>query len=274
MSCWKYWGTLEEIANKLSSYGDLDKYGDSALDDVNIDEIIEILDDVEVIAHDETIDFDSAKHILDDEKMNRALKLIRKFYVYIGARLERENAYEIIEGGDNAWGVLDTFHFYERYEGLLNNESKLVPFDENTKLVFIGSGPLPVTLIMFNKMFGCKCVGIEIEPSVAKLSRHIIRRLGLEDDIKIVIGDERYVKYLDYDVIMVAAFAIPKSKVFGNLWEIVDTDTPILYRTYTGMRQMLYEPVKDVDLRGFHQEGLMFPTGNVNNTSVLVKKII
>ena len=73
---------------------------------------------------------------------------------------------------------------------------------------------------------------------------------------------------------MVAAFAIPKNKVFGNLWEIVDTDTPILYRTYSGMRQMLYEPVKDVDLRGFHQEGLMFPTGNVNNTSVLVKKII
>ena len=70
MSCWKYWGNLEEIANKLSSYGDLDKYGDSALDDVNIDEIIEILDEVEVIAHDKTIDFDSAKHILDDEKMH------------------------------------------------------------------------------------------------------------------------------------------------------------------------------------------------------------
>ena len=50
MSCYKYWGKLEEIANKLSSYGDLDKYGDSALDDINIDEIIEILDDVEIIA--------------------------------------------------------------------------------------------------------------------------------------------------------------------------------------------------------------------------------
>jgi hypothetical protein len=30
MSCYKYWGKIEEIANKLSSYGDLDKYGDSA----------------------------------------------------------------------------------------------------------------------------------------------------------------------------------------------------------------------------------------------------
>lgn len=268
MSSKNYWTKIREIAIELN------KIGKEHYDEISLDKLVPLLDEIELIAHDDTIDYESAKLILSDEGMVSSLETIRDFYIYIGARLERENAYEIIEGGDNAWGVLDTFHFYERYEGLLNNESKLVPFDENTKLVFIGSGPLPVTLIMFNKMFGCKCVGIEIEPSVAKLSRHIIRRLGLEDDIKIVIGDERYVKHLDYDVIMVAAFAIPKSKVFGNLWEIVDTDTPILYRTYTGMRQMLYEPVKDVDLRGFHQEGLMFPTGNVNNTSVLVKKII
>lgn len=32
MSCYKYWGKLEEIADKLSSLGDVDKYGDSALD--------------------------------------------------------------------------------------------------------------------------------------------------------------------------------------------------------------------------------------------------
>ena len=97
MSCYKYWGKIEEIANKLSSYGDLDKYGDSALDGVDINEIIEILDEVEIIAHDKEIDFDSAKHILDDEKMNKALQLIRKFYVYVGARLETENALKILE---------------------------------------------------------------------------------------------------------------------------------------------------------------------------------
>jgi NAD(P)H-hydrate repair Nnr-like enzyme with NAD(P)H-hydrate dehydratase domain len=32
MSCYKYWGTIEDIANKLSSYGDLDHEGLSALD--------------------------------------------------------------------------------------------------------------------------------------------------------------------------------------------------------------------------------------------------
>ena len=111
-------------------HGDLDKYGDSALDNVDINEIIEILDDVEIIAHDRTIDFDSAKHILDDEKMSKALKLIRKFHVYIGARLETENALEILKS-ENVGEILDSFQFYDRYVGLLNNESQLAKFNEN-----------------------------------------------------------------------------------------------------------------------------------------------
>ena len=51
----------------------MDNEGLSALDGTDIDEITMILDEIEVIAHDKEIDFDSAKHILDDEKMNKAL---------------------------------------------------------------------------------------------------------------------------------------------------------------------------------------------------------
>ena len=64
MSCYKYWGTIEEIANKLSNYGDLDQEGISALNGTDIDEITKILDEIEVIAHDKEIDFDSAKIFL------------------------------------------------------------------------------------------------------------------------------------------------------------------------------------------------------------------
>ena len=55
--------------------------------------------------------------------MNNALKLIRKFYVYVGARLETENALKILESSDSE-KTLDSFHFYDRYIGLIENESK------------------------------------------------------------------------------------------------------------------------------------------------------
>ena len=133
---------------------------------------IDELDEIEVIAHDKEIDFDSAKHILDDEKMNKALQLIRKFYVYIGARLERENAMKILES-DDPKAVLDSFHFYDRYIGLIENERQLAKFNEKKTFVFLGSGPLPLTLIMFRMVTGCKCIGIEQQEDVANLSRNV-----------------------------------------------------------------------------------------------------
>ncbi len=273
MSCWKYWPKIEEIANKLENYG-IDSLNDmSSLNDVDLGEITKLLDEIEVIAHDETIDFDSAKHILDDEKMNNALKLIRKFYLYIGARLETSNAMEIIKS-DDPKATLDTFHFYERYQGLLTNESKLAHWHDDKTFVFVGSGPLPLTLILFREKFGCKCIGIEIQEDVAELSREVIKKLGLDDGIEILVGDETLLKDIDFDILMVAAFAEPKERVFANVWEIVDEKTPVLVRTYSGMRAILYAPLTDTILRGFHKEIMLLPIGNSNNTSVLLRKVI
>ena len=53
--------------------------------------------------------------VLDDEKMNKALQLIRKFYVYIGARMERENAMKILESDDpKAVGAPEYFYMHVR----------------------------------------------------------------------------------------------------------------------------------------------------------------
>ena len=267
MSCYKYWGQIKDIANSLKEYQNYEK------DEIPLEEIITILDEVEVIAHDQVIDFDSAKHILDDEQMNEALKLIRKFYVYIGARLETENARSILNS-DDPWKTLKSFHFYNRYKGLIKNENQLVKFTSEQNVVFIGGGPLPLTLILFNKLYGSKCVSVEIQPEVAELSRQVLQKLGLDSEIEVVVGDETSVKDIDYTVVMVAALAEPKERVFTNLWEMVDTRTPVLYRTYTGMRAILYSPVTERATRGFHKEVMILPTGKVNNTSVLIRKVV
>lgn len=264
MSCYKYWGKIKAIANSLKEYRP---------EEIAIEEIIKLLDSVEVIAHDQEIDFDSAKHILDDKKMNEALKVIRKFYVVLGSRLETENAKAILKS-DDPWATLESFHFYPRYQGLIKNENQLVKFTPEQKLVFIGGGPLPLTLILINKIYKSQCVSIEVHPEVAELSRKVLKKLGLGSKIQVVEGNETSIKDIDYTVIMVAALAEPKERVFTNLWEIVDTTTPIIYRTYTGMRAILYSPVTEKATRGFHKEVMILPTGKINNTSVLIRKIV
>ena len=267
MSCYMYWDKIKSIADSFKSYNEDDP------DEVPLEEIIPLLDSVEEIAHDQVIDFDSAKHILDDQTMNEALKVIRKFYVYLGARLETENAQEILDSYD-PWVTLESFHFYHRYIGLIENESKLVKFSPEQKVVFIGGGPLPLTLILLTKLYQVRGVSIEIKPEVAELSRQVLNKLGMESQIEVMVGDETSLKDIDYSVVMVAALAEPKERVFANVWETVDTRTPVLYRTYTGMRAILYSPVTEKATRGFHKEVMILPTGKVNNTSVLIRKVV
>lgn len=59
------------------------------------------------------------------------------------------------------------------------------------KIIFIGSGPLPLTLIMFNKIFKSKCIGIEMDEKVANLSREVLKKINMEENIEIIVGDEK-----------------------------------------------------------------------------------
>jgi len=88
----------------------------------------------------------------------------------------------------------------------------------------------------------------------------------------VVVGDETQLNNLDYDVVMVAALAEPKERVFENVKKQIDPSIPVIYRTYMGMRAILYAPVTEDVLRGFKIENMALPTGKVNNTSVLIKK--
>jgi hypothetical protein len=265
LSCYKYWEKIKEIAGSLKDYDGL------KLREMPLDKVVPLLDAVEEIAHDQTIDFHSAKHILDDQVMNDALKTIRRFYVDFGVKIETENAQAILNS-DDPWHTLESFHFYNRYQGLIRNESQLVRFTPDQKFVFIGSGPLPLTLILFNKTFGVQGIGIEMLPDVAELSRKVIDKLGLSSQIEVIVGDETCLKDIDYDIVMVAALAEPKERVFTNIWDSVEASTPVIYRTYTGMRAILYSPVTERATRGFHKVVMILPTGKVNNTSVLIRK--
>ncbi|MGP8188301.1 MAG: nicotianamine synthase family protein [Methanobacterium sp.] len=204
--------------------------------------------------------------------MNDALKIIRGFYVEIGLKLETENAQEILKS-ENPWKTLKSFYFYERYEKLIQNENKLINFSQNEVVVFIGGGPLPLTLILLNKIFGVKGVSIELVPDIAEISRKILEKLDLTSKIKVISGDETELSLLDYDVVMVAALAEPKKRIFTNVKKEVEQFTQVIYRTYTGMRAILYSPVTEKAIQGFQEINRVLPPGKVNNTSILIHKI-
>lgn len=263
MSCYIYWNKIKRIASRLEGM-------DHHFDRMDTSRVIPLLDEIEEIAHDSSIDFESARHILDDADMNHALRVIRTFYVNLGMRLELEKAAEV-KDSDSPWETLESFYFYPRYLQLLKNEAALGKFRSGERAVFIGGGPLPLTGILLADIYGMRVHVVEIEPEIADISRGVIERLE-PGDVDVITGDETALADLDFDVVMVAALAEPKRRVFRNIHRYVNPDTRVIYRTYTGMRAILYAPVTDEDVTGFRRAGIVLPSGKVNNTSVLVFK--
>ena len=265
MSCYKYWAKISAIADALSVY---DRNHDQKK---SLDEIVPILDAIEVIAHDTTIEFDSARHILENERMNDALKTIRGFYVAVSARLEMQQAYDILDA-EEPWTRVESFHYYERYPILVGSEVRLAGFSAGDTVVFIGGGPLPLTPMLLDVCYGVKGISVEMVPQIAALSERVLDKLGLGSAIEVVCGNETALAGLEYDGVMVAALAEPKKRIFRNVRRLVASETKILYRTYSGMRAILYAPVVSENVAGFQEVGRVLPTGKVNNTSVMIRK--
>ena len=198
MSRYQYLVKISAIVEALNEYDCAD------LQNKSLDEVIPLLNAIEVIAHDRTIDFDEAKHILNNERMNEALEIIRKFYVEVGTNLEVHNALDIL-GAEEPWAKLESFHFYDRYVILVRTEGRLASFSAGNKVVFIGGGSLPLTLILLNAFYGVKGISVEIVSEMAEISKRVIDRLGFSSEIEVVCGDDAALSHLEYDAVMVAA---------------------------------------------------------------------
>jgi protein-L-isoaspartate O-methyltransferase len=265
MTCNDYCASISALAQALSEYANND------LERRPLNEIIQLLDAIEIIAQNNEINFESARRILDTEQLREALKVIRAFYVLVGRRLEVQNARDIL-AADHPWRAVNAFHYYDRYVTLVGNEVRLAAFSAGDRVVFIGGGSVPLTPMLLSTCYAIDSISIELVPQITELSKRVLDKLWYGSEIEVVCGDECALAELQYDGVIVGASAEPKHRVFANVYNAVSPATKILYRTYSGMRSLLYPPVTAKDLAGFQEVARVLPAGKMNNTSVLITK--
>ncbi len=230
--------------------------------------LYQLLDD---LAH-----MDAGPHLagmlLEEKEIREVLLLIRSYYTAFFSIHERHLAKELLASPD-PWKQIETFPLYPRYEALVKNQIQAMHISSEKRLAFLGSGPVPLTLILLNRFFNIPSVGIDSDGETVAISRKIIGHLGLENDIDIVQGDDATLGDLAWDVVLVAALAEPKARIFSQLRNIlaIRGPAPVVFRTYTGMRAVLYKPVQPEDIKGFKIVQAIQPTGRVNNTTVFMQ---
>ena len=219
------------------------------------------------------IDDRSAEDLLSNSGFNSAFDAISTFRSQYTAELEAEQAESILKSGD-PWNTLADFTYLPNYIQLARTECRGAGLKPGDTVLFLGSGPLPLTLIVLCHQHGLNGIGIEQYPERAELSRRVLEKLGLSSQIRIINGNHQTLPLPLAempDLIMVAAQAEPKKEIFDHLADVLPAGTKISYRTYEkGLRRML-DTFYRYELPGQLREYLrIHPEPPANNTSVFL----
>jgi len=218
------------------------------------------------------VDNRSAEDILSNSRFNSAFDAISTFRSQYTAELEVEQAESILKSED-PWNTLTDFTYLPNYIQLARTECRGAGLKPGDTVLFLGSGPLPLTLIVLCHQHGTGGIGIEQDPKRVKLSRKVLEKLGLSSQIRIIRGNHQTLPLEELpDLIMVAAQAEPKKEIFDHLAGVLPAGTKISYRTYEkGLRRMLdtfYRYELPEQLREYLR---ISPEPPANNTSVFLE---
>ncbi|CAN2042109.1 histidine 2-aminobutanoyltransferase [Candidatus Magnetomoraceae bacterium gMMP-15] len=233
--------------------------------------LYQILDDLAHINAGDNL----SKLILSEADIRDQLPIIRSYYAAFFSIHERHLAEQLFKSS-NPWESLRSFPLYPRYKTLVKNQIEAMPVIRDSRFAFIGCGPVPMSLILMGHLYDISSIGLDISSESVEISKKVIKCLGLEKKIEIIQSNESHLKNSDWDVVLVAALAEPKARIFQCLREIMKKrkmNVPVIFRTYTGMRAVLYEPVQFSDIKGFKIVKQIPPIGRVNNTTIFAELI-
>ena len=263
--------TLAIIKPHIMGFAEkIQRYAYDRLETLSAQELYQLYQILDDLAH-----MDAGPHLsnllLEEKEIRDVLPTIRSYYTTFFSIHERHLAKELLKSPD-PWKQIETFPLYPRYEALVKNQIDAMHIPSGKRLAFLGSGPVPLSLILLSRHFDIPCVGIDSDAGTVEISRKIIRCLGLEKKIEIVQGDDGTLGDLNWDVVLVAALAEPKARIFSQLLNIMADREPslVVFRTYTGMREVLHKPVQPEDIKGYKIVKAVPPTGRVNNTTVFM----
>jgi hypothetical protein len=221
------------------------------------------------------VDEESTAAILRNPEFDSISAAISRFRFSYNLKLEIEQAKSLLSSR-NPWDTLQNFTFYSNYLQLARTEYTGSGLKTGDYVLFLGSGPLPLSLIVLCREYGLLGIGIEQDGKRAALSRQVIARLGLSENIEIIEGNHFSLPLkTNCDLYMVAAQAEPKEEVFKHLAKVLPEGSKVSYRLYEkGLRRLLDCSSLFEMPSGFEEYLRIQPKPPVNNTVVFLKKEI
>ncbi len=219
------------------------------------------------------MDDHTAERLRTNAELFPVLEHISRLKRTNGLRLEIRNA-KIVINSATPWETVKQFVYYPNYLELARMEYTGGHLSPGDRVVFLGSGPMPLTLICLCTRYNIIGIGIEQFKEYAQLSRQLIQALDLSNKIQIIQGNHFCLPLSDpCKLIMIGADALPKDEIFAHLSASLEGGTALSYRIYEkGLRRLLDVQSGFTLPQGIKEVRRIRPEPPVNNTSVFAIK--
>lgn len=225
------------------------------------------------------VDPDAARHseaVLTHPAIAPLLGSLRRLCAEGEYELERSWARRILEHPDPR-AELARFPYHQNYRDLARLEHHTITAVTSQpirRVLFVGSGPLPLTSLLLDEQYGCEVDNLDREPDAvtaggalaAVLDRPRLR-FGLGE-----LGDD---DLEGYDLVYLAALAgldvDAKQQLLEHLARRLAPGTLVLARSAHSLRGLLYPVLDPWDLPGLHTLAVTHPFTDVVNSVVVAR---
>lgn len=225
------------------------------------------------------LDNDIVSIFLSKQELKPVFAHMNRFRNLYTVRLETRYSNEIL-ASQSPWNTLEKYPHYRNYLRLVRTEYEGFGLKPGDKVFFLGSGPLPLTLIVFFRLYGVKGTGIEQDLARAQLSIKALDKLGLSESISIIHGSHFSINPVDFTssypgarALMIAAQAEPKKEILDHLLKVIPAGCRVSYRIYEKGLMKLLNRDFSLDLpEGYREHKRIRPEPPAYNTVVFLEK--
>ncbi len=157
------------------------------------------------------------------------------------------------------------------YKNIIKREVRLADIKPGDNILCIGGGPCPYTAIMLHQYTGASVTVVDNNSVCVEKSANLIKRLGLDNAIRIVCCEGETIDCNGFTVIHLALQVSPKEKVLKSLMARAGHGVKFLVRMPKEFLNGLYCNMGSCPLSCHKQVSHNFFT-NVGNTALYVKE--
>ena len=152
------------------------------------------------------------------------------------------------------------------FEKMTLNEFEMAEIVEEDKILHIGCGAVPNTLLILGSHFNASFVGIDKDKKAVKKAREMVKTYDLEKRIKIYGGEAISYPISAFDVLIISLGVEPREKVFNRVRSEMKKGARIVARKPWDFMDTIY------GRKGFIPEG--FRVMNIFNRPDLIKSML